>query len=205
MAEIWERQKNESSKAYAAFCVYRDLGPDRSLEKTREILGKSAGYTRWMQTWSSKYDWVTRAQAYDDYIEGKKRKKNEKEILEMAERHVKVAKAFLLIIAQALQQIDPAQLSPSDMAKWLEVATKLERLSRGVPTEIGKQEVQGQVTQRYEYDITQKIITDPEAAELADQLLQRAANSDTGMVRTHNKPWTMAAIRPPVAPEPEDS
>ena len=123
----------------------------------------------------------------------------------MAERHVKVAKAFLLIIAQALQQIDPAQLSPSDMAKWLEVATKLERLSRGVPTEIGKQEVQGQVTKRYEYDITQKIITDPEAAELADQLLQRAANSDTGMVRTHNKPWTMAAIRPPVAPEPEDS
>ena len=205
MAEIWERQKDESNKAYHTFCIYRDLGPDRSLEKTREILGKSAGYTRWMQTWSSKYDWVTRAQAYDDYIEGKKRKKNEKEILEMAERHVKVAKAFLLIIAQALQQIDPAQLSPSDMAKWLEVATKLERLSRGVPTEIGKQEVQGQVTKRYEYDITQKIITDPEAAELADQLLQRAANSDTGMVRTHNKPWTMAAIRPPVAPEPEDS
>ena len=68
----------------------------------------------------------------------------------MAERHVKVAKAFLLIIAQALQQIDPAQLSPSDMAKWLDVATKLERLSRGVPTEIGKQEVQGQVTQRHE-------------------------------------------------------
>jgi len=61
------------------------------------------------------------------------------------------------------------------------------------------------VTQKYEYDITQKIITDPEAAELADQLLQRAANSNTGMVRTHNKPWTMAAIRSPVAPEPEDS
>jgi len=91
------------------------------------------------------------------------------------------------------------------MAKWLDIATKLERLSRGEPTEIGKQEMQGQVTQRYEYDITQKIITDPEAAELANQLLQRAANSDTGMVRTHNKPWTMAAIRPPVAPEPEDS
>ena len=66
-------------------------------------------------------------------------------------------------------------------------------------------EVKGQVTQRYEYDITQRIVSDPETAKLADQLLQRTANSDTGMVRTHNKPWTMAAIRPPVAPEPEDS
>lgn len=33
MAEIWERQKNESSKAYAAFCIYRDLGTERSLDK----------------------------------------------------------------------------------------------------------------------------------------------------------------------------
>ena len=158
-----------------------------------------------MHTWSSKYDWVTRAQAYDDYIEKKKREEKEKAILDMAERHAKLAMAFQQRVAQRLQGIDPLELSPSDMAKWLDIATKLERLSRGEPTEIGKQEMQGQVTQRYEYDITQKIITDPEAAELANQLLQRVANSDAGMVRTHNKPWTMAAIRPPVAPEPEDS
>jgi len=137
-----------------------------------------------MQTWSSQYDWVTRAQAYDAYIERKEREEKEKAILEkaaeMADRHVKLAKAFQQRIAQALQQIDPAQLSPSDMAKWLDVATKLERLSIGEPTEIGKQEVQGQVTQRYEYDITQRIISDPEAVHLAEQLLRRAAYSDAG-------------------------
>jgi transposase len=43
-----------------------------------------------------------------------------------------------------------------------------------------KQEVQGQVTQRYEYDVTQRIISDPEAVQLAEQLLRRAAYSDTG-------------------------
>jgi len=179
MAEIWERQKDERNKAYHAFCIYRDLGPDRSLEKTREILGKSAGYTRWMQTWSSKYDWVTRAQAYDDYIERKKREKNEKEILEMADRHVKLAKAFQQRLAQALQQIDPAQLSPSDMAKWLDVATKLERMSRGEPTEIGKQEVQGQVTQRHEYDITHRV---EQYADVYRQLARRGVfcGSDEG-------------------------
>lgn len=66
-------------------------------------------------------------------------------------------------------------------------------------------EVKGQVTQRYEYDITQRIISDPETAKLADQLLQRAANSDSGMVRIHGKPWTMATVRPPFVSEQEDS
>ena len=55
----------------------------------------------------------------------------------MAERHAKLAMAFQQRVAQRLQQIDPAELSPSDMAKWLDIATKLERLSRGEPTEIG--------------------------------------------------------------------
>ena len=183
MAEIWEKQKDESNKAYNIFCIYRDLGPNRSLEKTRQKLGKSAGYTRWMQTWSSQYDWVTRAQAYDAYIERKEREEKEKAILEkaaeMADRHVKLAKAFQQRIAQALQQIDPAQLSPSDMAKWLDVATKLERLSIGEPTEIGKQEVQGQVTQRHEYDITHRI---EQYADVYRQLARRGVfcGSDEG-------------------------
>ncbi len=76
-------------------------------------------------------------------------------------------------------------------------------LASGEPTSVNKQT--GQVTQRYEYDITQRIVSDPETARLADQLLQRAANSDAGMARAHNKPWPVAAVRPPAAPEPEDT
>ena len=180
MAEIWERQPDEGSKAYDAFCVYRDLGPKRSLDKALSKANKKPTNRRHWSRWMEKYRWYKRAQAYDDYIEKKKREENEKEILEMAERHAKLSMAFLQRVAQRLQQIDPSELSPADMAKWLDVATKLERLSRGVPTEIGKQEVEGQVTQRYEYDITQRIISDPEAVHLAEQLLRRAAYSDAG-------------------------
>jgi len=178
MAEIWERQKNENSKAYAAFCIYRDMGVERSIEKVYEKRSKRGPLSR-LKNWSVKYNWVKRANAYDDYLERKKREKNEKEILEMAERHAKLAKAFQQRIAQALQQIDPAQLSPSDMAKWLEIATKLERLSRGVPTEIGKQEVQGQVTQRHEYDITHRV---EQYADVYRQLARRGVlcGSDEG-------------------------
>jgi len=126
-----------------------------------------------------KYRWYERAQAYDDYIERKKRKEKEKAILEMADRHVKLSKAFQQRLAQRLQQIDPSELSPSDMAKWLDVATKLERLSIGEPIEIGKQEVQGQVTQRYEYDITHRI---EQYADVYRQLARRGVfrSSDEG-------------------------
>ncbi len=148
------------------------------MEKTRQKIGKPAGYIRWLHTWSSKYDWVTRAQAYDDYIERKKREEKEKAILEMAERHAKLAMAFQQRIAQRLQEIDPAELSPADMARWLDIATRLERLSRGEPTEIGKQEVQGQVTQRYEYDITHRI---EQYADVYRQLARR------GVFRSSNE------------------
>lgn len=169
MAEIWDRLPNESSKAYAVFCIYRDLGPERSLEKLRQNLDKPRS-RKWLGDWSVKYNWVDRAVAYDDYIDRKKREEKEKAILEMAERHAKLARAFQQRVAERLRGINPSELSPSDMAKWLDIATKLERLSRGEPTEIGKQGVQGQVTQRYEYDITQRI---EQYADVYRQLARR--------------------------------
>lgn len=143
MAELWERQSGESSKAYAAFCVYRDLGPERSLDNVRKKLAENGKKIsiKFLGRWSSKYNWVARCQAYDDYLERRKREEKEKAILEMAERHAKLAMAFQQRVAERLREIDPSELSPADMAKWLDTATKLERLSRGEPTEIGKQEV----------------------------------------------------------------
>ena len=141
MPEIWERQPYESSKAYAAFCIYRDLGTERSLDKALAAANKKPTNRRHWARWMGKYNWLERARAYDDYLERKKREEKEKAILEMAERHARLAMAFQQRVAERLREINPSELSPSDMAKWLDVSTKLERLSRGEPTEIGKQEV----------------------------------------------------------------
>jgi len=141
MSELWERLPGESAKAYEAFCVYRDLGPsERSLEKARKMLPKPRS-RKWIGEWSAKYNWVERAKAYDDYIEKRKREEKEKAILEMADRQARLAIAFQQRVAQRLQELDPSELSPSDLAKWFDVAAKIERLNRGEPTEIGKQEV----------------------------------------------------------------
>src|SRR5438445_12291331 len=61
--DLWERQPAESSKAFAAFCRYRDLGPaDRSTAKVAQKLGRSKTL---IDRWSSRWSWVKRVEAWD--------------------------------------------------------------------------------------------------------------------------------------------
>jgi len=123
------------------------------------------------------------------------------ELLEEAQQRKEISALEISNVVTALASLMKIPLK--DVSTYIGTLYDKIALASGDVTTRG--EVKGQVTQRYEYDITQKIITDPETAKLADQLLQRAANSDAGMVRTHNKPWSVAAVRPPAAPEPEDT
>jgi ethanolamine ammonia-lyase large subunit len=75
----------------------------------------------------------------------------------MQERHASIASEALDRVVERLKSIQSEELTPADTAKWLEVATKIERLSRGEPTEIGKQELSGQVINKHEYDVTEAI------------------------------------------------
>ena len=69
-ADPWERQKNEGIETYADFCVYRDLGPGRSIPKAAELQGKNvtalwqasamASFSRW-RGWIT--GWMTRTPA----------------------------------------------------------------------------------------------------------------------------------------------
>jgi hypothetical protein len=41
--ESWERLTGESSAAYAAFCAYRDYGPERNIRRAMETAVKDEG------------------------------------------------------------------------------------------------------------------------------------------------------------------
>jgi len=56
-------------------------------------------------------------------------------VRDMNTRHINLARAMLGIIAQRLQSIDPGELSPTEVARWADTCTKLERLARGEATE----------------------------------------------------------------------
>lgn len=64
MPEIkpWSRQTGESSKAYEAFCEYRDLGANRTQRAVCERLAKSREV---ISRWAGEHHWVERCRAWD--------------------------------------------------------------------------------------------------------------------------------------------
>jgi hypothetical protein len=130
MAEIqpWERQEEETAKAYEAFSEYRDMGADRSLAKVGYKLGKSKAQ---MEKWSKKYSWVARAEAWDIEEDRLIRVALTKDIGAMRKRHADVAKAMLIKAARALQKIPDDEIKATDISRMVDVATKLERISKG--------------------------------------------------------------------------
>lgn len=81
----WERLPDESSKAFHAFSLYRDMGPTRSLQKVALELPKSLPL---IKRWCARHDWVSRVRAFEDRNEMIRR-----EAREVAEREDAAARA----------------------------------------------------------------------------------------------------------------
>lgn len=126
--EPWERQPEETTKAFEAFCVYRDLGTERSIAKTGRQLGKNRVT---LEGWSSKYEWVKRVAAWDAEQDRIARQEQIKAIKAMRNRHAGMAKAMIVKAGRALQRIPEEEIKASDISRMIEVASKLERISRG--------------------------------------------------------------------------
>lgn len=132
LPELWERQDGESAQAFQAFAVYRDMGTERSLVKVAQTLGKSKAL---MERWSVRWQWVARANVWDDELDRQSRRELEKGITEMRKNHANIAKAMLVKALKALQKIPDDEMTPRDVASMVDVAAKLERISRGEATE----------------------------------------------------------------------
>lgn len=137
-AKPWERQPGETPKQYEAFCVYRDLktisDPQsrRSLELAGQAMGKSKAA---LEPWSSKNKWVDRVAAWDEEQERIAREQAQKDqlkaISEMRTRHADLGKAMIMKAARALARIPEDEIRAGDISRMVDVAAKLERISRG--------------------------------------------------------------------------
>ena len=91
MAELqaWERQPGESGPAFAAFVVYRDLGPYRSLDKAYKTQKPDADkFSGQWSLWSAEHKWLERALAYDSYCDAERRKVLEQKLRDLEARRV---------------------------------------------------------------------------------------------------------------------
>jgi hypothetical protein len=146
----WERLPEETSKQYEAFCIYRDLGPSRSLEKCgKEMaeIGQQSYHPKYIRSLSSKHNWVSRAMSYDNYLEKLIREENELAIQEMVRRHAEESKEIQTAIKSLKEDPEIKNLTPKEKAYFFDALSRsyanmarFERLSRGVPTENIKRE-----------------------------------------------------------------
>ena len=131
--EAWERQQGESTRAYEAFALYRDMGADRALRKVVQALNKNLTT---IAEWSTKYEWVKRAAEWDAEQDRIARNAQIEEIKKMRKRHAEVANSMIIKAARALNRMKEEDIRPADISRFIEVASKLERLSRGDTSEV---------------------------------------------------------------------
>jgi len=133
LPEPWERQLGEGAKPFEAFKIYRDMGVGkRGIRKVVQELNKSHTL---IARWSTEHAWVERVNQYDAHLDKLQLEKEEKERKEMSELHIKTARSMLSKALTGLQAIPANEMKAADITKMIEVATKLERLSRGESTE----------------------------------------------------------------------
>ena len=69
--QTWDKQLEETGRAYNAFLTYRNMGVLRSLKKAAGIfynvenISETSGKVRTFTKWSSEYKWVTRCSDFD--------------------------------------------------------------------------------------------------------------------------------------------
>jgi hypothetical protein len=157
--------RGETAKVAGYWSIYASLGPERSLEKLARILGKSAGFVRALEQYSSKYSWQERVRQYDTqraqeaHIE-REQEQRKRELLLQEERnrreeererkrqeiedardrmdseHALLGRTHALRAAKVIQDlIESKRMNAAAAVQLLKYATDIERLARGAETE----------------------------------------------------------------------
>jgi hypothetical protein len=143
---VGERLPREGSKAFAAFKVYLDLGPNRSTVAT----GKKLGISKTMVCkWSTKFGWTDRVAARDAYIAEQERQAIERlacekavewwQLHEPARRQAWLeAEEAIAMVREARERWRKSGRTPGfeGMARMLELVFKLKQFAAGIPSEI---------------------------------------------------------------------
>jgi hypothetical protein len=137
----WEQRDGESTQAYLAFIVYRDMRGERSIDAAyRASTGPQVGTKRAsgrFKEWSQKFEWKVRAEAYDAYLERKVREKlecdtvggYERDLAAYFDRQKKLSAAagnaaigLLTKASEGLKSLDARSIKPAELAALFRAA-----------------------------------------------------------------------------------
>jgi hypothetical protein len=153
--ESWGRLAGESGAAYAAFCAYRDYGPERNIHKAAETApagdggeagmgkGKAGRRYRMWRAWAAQFRWRERAADYDQYLDRLKQTELRKTIEERGRVHRMVTGKMLQVVTKKLELMNPADLAQGTVTEWVETAIRTDREIAGLITPKGEREKAG--------------------------------------------------------------
>lgn len=127
------------ARADAAFMLYWQMGPERSLEKLADI-GATLGLRGSLKTlkrWSADFRWQARLIEFDAKAAERIEERVIGDVVEMNSRQALLGRSMQAIAKKRLDLFNevPATLDAADVARMAEVGTKLERLAMGEVTE----------------------------------------------------------------------
>lgn len=151
----WERMKGESAAAFHNFAIYRDLGPHRSL--TKAALDRKLSVVTLKQQ-SAKYDWVARAEAYDDHVDSQLREARETERIRLERAQLGLGSTLVSLALRRIngapagrdgngarvaeiERLDPNEMDAGDVIRAAEVGVRIQRIASGLPTDL----IRGQI------------------------------------------------------------
>ena len=180
MPLMFEQQPRESAKAFAAFSLYLSLGPERSTAAVAKKLAKSEQIVR---RWSAKFGWTERVAAYSAHLtvvereaieaaaraKGPQWEAREQQLREtewaMHERAIAAAKRGL----DAYMAREKVYANLADIARMLEIASKLGRLATGLGTDGDRRKGDELPAVRVEVRVAlEKIYGEPLPGEVVD-------------------------------------
>jgi hypothetical protein len=122
----WDRMPGESENSYVHFLTYRDLGQDRTIAKAADRAHKSRDHFHRIAT---QWQWINRAGAWDVEQHRLFSAKAADQRTEMIERHARLGRSIMSIVEARLLTIPIDALTPLELSRLAEVASKLERSS----------------------------------------------------------------------------
>ena len=131
---LWDRQPDETPKAFSAFSLYRDMPPiDRTITAACTARRKDGGKAteRNWETWASRYDWRNRAAEHDSDIASRRRDRMAKELERAQDNAVTLVRAALEKVKERIEGMDAEELAAGQIPDALKKLVELEFKSLG--------------------------------------------------------------------------
>lgn len=178
------RIKGESSKAYHAFCHYRDLPAyDRSVRKAWlehlaecpdvKQVARREGFPKGWERWCAKFSWVERARISDEEQMAKRRgvraarlRKAKRNVFLLANKHLET-------LLKRIKEMDPDEIPAGSIPVAIKVLQDAIVIASDGDQPVQRVELGGEVRTRTEPEMTVDHLS-PEEQELLAGLLLKA-------------------------------